>query len=160
MRSIDSNGSATGDVLIQSNRGGITLNNQLPSNLSATAIVARNITIDNTGGTVDANTGVITAGSGRAEAGVGGINLADNRSLSASGNLNILGVTNATNQWGVLLSGPISANTMSMIGRHTNGAAGGGGMYIRSGTSLTTRSGESLGRVNTNSKHGYCVRAC
>ncbi|PUE43375.1 filamentous hemagglutinin N-terminal domain-containing protein [Limnohabitans sp. Hippo3] len=144
LRSIDANGNATGDVLIQANQGGITFNNQLPSASSATAIVGRNITIDNTGGTVDANTGAITAGTGRSESAVGGVNLADGRSLSASGNINILGVTNANNQWGVMLSGPLSANTMNVVGRHTNGAAGGGGMYIRSGTSLTTRSGDSL----------------
>ncbi len=144
LRSIDANGNATGDVLIQSNRGGITFNNQLPSTSSATTIVGRNIIIDNTGGTVDANTGAITAGAGRSESGVGGINLADARSLTASGNINILGVTNATNQWGVMLSGPLNANTMNVVGRHTNGAAGGGGMFIRSGTNLTTRSGDSV----------------
>jgi hypothetical protein len=51
---INSNGVANGDVLVQSNQGGIFFNNLLPNRSSTfeTKIVGKNITIDNTGGTL------------------------------------------------------------------------------------------------------------
>ncbi|WP_090142262.1 YDG domain-containing protein [Limnohabitans sp. DM1] len=120
---------ATGNVLVQSNQGGIYLTNQLSSTLnnggtplltSDTKITGKNITFDNTGagmttgasntvgsGSIDATTGAITAGSGKATgtrttdinpaslANAHGVNFGDNRDIKATGNLHIMGASTA-----------------------------------------------------------------
>jgi fibronectin-binding autotransporter adhesin len=99
-------------VLIQSNQGRILLDNQLSSTLnnggtplltSETKITGRHISIDNTGGTVDAITGVITGGSGTSSSANAGIHIADGRAITALDNINIHGAS--TSGHGVNISG-------------------------------------------------------
>jgi filamentous hemagglutinin family protein len=111
--------STDGDVLIQSNQGSIVFDNRQTSSMGKlTDIKGRNITFDNTGagmaigagtavagtggtqgalisngGSIDAS-GAIAAGTGKAT-GTHGINFADNRSINATGNLNIMGASSA-----------------------------------------------------------------
>lgn len=163
---------ATGDVLIQSNTGGIALNNQLPNTLtsgsltSENKITGRNVTIDNTGagmatgagtgqtgtggtqgatlgsGSINPTTGAIAKGSGQATGGIG-INLADNRAITATGNVNIYGKT--FNQYSkgtytVRSAANITAANFSIqadgfiIG---NSTPEGGGLLLVNGSSIT-----------------------
>jgi len=108
-RAIDANGNASGNVLIQANQGSIVFNNNITPSLTNGALTAltdikgKNVTIDNTGagmatgasntvgsGSIDSH-GFISAGSGKATG--TGINMADARSITATGNLNIMGVS-------------------------------------------------------------------
>jgi filamentous hemagglutinin family protein len=107
--------STAGDILIQSNQGGIRFNNQQASTAGRlTDITGRNITIDNTGagmatgsgsligsgGTTGATigSGSINVSSGAVIAGTGkglseGLNLFDARSITASGQLHLNGAS-------------------------------------------------------------------
>ena len=150
LKSVNSSGTASGNVLIQSNQGGIYFNNQLPSNLTSGSltsindITGINITIDNSGagmttgtgntvgsGSIDAITGVITKGSGKSNSANSGININDDRSITASNNINIVGI--GTTGSGVTIAGAatLSANIAGYTGNiniagentSTNGAA-------------------------------------
>ncbi len=135
---------ATGNVLVQSNQGGILLNNQLSSTLnnggtplltSDTKITGKNITFDNTGagmttgasntlgsGSIDSTTGAITAGSGRATGtNTNVINFADNRAIHATGNLNIMGAS--TSGDGVRSIAKMEAGESLTIAGQTQSAA-------------------------------------
>ena len=134
-RSIDANGVASGNVLIQSNQGGIQFNDLITTTLTSgsltalTDIVGKNISIDNTGagmttgagntlgsGSIDAITGVITRGTGKSTSNNAGINVADGRSITASNNINIFGA--GTTGSGVVISGgsALSANVAGYTG--------------------------------------------
>jgi filamentous hemagglutinin family protein len=165
-QSVDSNGNASGNVLIQSNTGGINFANNLAEATSSKVIKGVNITIDNTGagmatgagsnvgsggttggtvgaGSIDNATGAITKGTGQAQNNTG-VNLNDNRTIIASGNINIYGVTSLyNNTYGVGISSSLtSGGTMNIIGQHlTVGYAGGGGVIVRNGASFTTQAG-------------------
>ena len=129
LRSVDVNGNASGNVLIQANQGRIAFNNLLNPSLSSgtltalTEIKGKNISIDNTGagmvtgvgntavtGGIDAATGVITAGGGSAASG-NGVHIADGRAINADGNINILGRSSqATGGAGAVLAATIKAS--------------------------------------------------
>ncbi len=143
----------TKDVLIQANQGGIVFYNNIPSNLTngtltaLTDIQGKNITIDNTGagmaigaglvvgsggtkggaigsGIIDAATGAITtAGSGGANGGTSGVSI-DGRKITATDNLNIMGVAKGTGT-GIFSGAVIKGGTVDMTG--TGGA--GKGVY-------------------------------
>ena len=151
-RSIDSNGNASGNVLIQSNQGGISFNNQLADATSSRDIKGVNVTIDNTGagmtvngvanangGSIDASTGAITAGTGKATGtGVSGVNLGDNRTITATGNFNLYGASNA-NAWAVISAAKVTAANFSVQGYNSNpnGTVSGGGLQLKTGASFT-----------------------
>ncbi len=154
---------ATGNVLIQSNQGGIALNNQLPSDLangsltSENKITGLNITIDNTGagmitganhtlgsGSIDAVTGAIVRGAGKSTSGIAGVSIADGRPITAANNINIFGAGTAGN--GVSISGAASltANTtgytgnINIAGENTNATAGNAAINISNAASSIT----------------------
>jgi hypothetical protein len=120
------------NVLIQVNQGGILFNNSITPTLTSgvapnlltalTDIQGKNITIDNTGagmvtgatnivgsGTINAITGAVTTeGSGGATGGTSGVNI-DSRAISATGNLNIMGVARGTGS-GTVSNAALTAN--------------------------------------------------
>jgi filamentous hemagglutinin family protein len=141
-RSIDAGGVASGNVVIQSNQGGIRFNNLIDPTLTSgsltalTAIVGRNVVIDNTGagmgsGSIDPVTGVITRGTGTSASNQAGVHLADGRAITASNSINIFGAS--TTGSGVAISGAsaLSANTpggtgdinINGVNTSSNGAA-------------------------------------
>ncbi|PUE10296.1 filamentous hemagglutinin N-terminal domain-containing protein [Limnohabitans sp. T6-20] len=193
------------NVLIQANQGGIVFNNSIiptltsgvaPNLLTAlTDIKGKNITIDNTGagmvtgptnivgaGSIDATTGaVITAGSGSATGGTSGISI-DGRKITATGNLNIMGVAAGTGTGigsnavltadgvvnltgksvggtGLISAGAVKSNNdaVSIIGTST-GSTGGSGSDIQ-GT-VTANSNINLEGYsgNTNNVQGLLIR--
>jgi filamentous hemagglutinin family protein len=76
------------DIFITSKGGAIS---------NTASISARNISIENTGGTIDAATGAITKGSSLGTTGTAGLNIQGN--ITASNNLNLYGLT--TNDTGI-----------------------------------------------------------
>jgi filamentous hemagglutinin family protein len=72
------------------------------------AVTGANISIDNTGGTIDATTGAITAGAGTSSYTTG---VTINKALTATGNINVLGKVATTTNTGVNLTatGPITS---------------------------------------------------
>src|SRR5574343_762297 len=133
--------STAGDVLVQSNQGAITAG----SSLQSTAFSGRNITIDNTGGTVNASTGAITAGNGSASAAsTHGINLGpaavSTVLLNATGNINIAGAS--LNGAGVNIAAALTGAAITVTGR-----ADGSNTGVFSGGALTANSA-SVGDVN------------
>ena len=183
---------ATGNILIQANQGGIVMNNN-PLVTTPTTIVGKNIIIDNTGagmitgasntvgsGGIDGTTGVISAGSGKATG--TGINLADTRAITASGNLNIMGASsgagagvssnavltadgavNLTGQsvtgQGIFSAGAVKSNnaSVSMIGRSTD-AAGGAGVVTQGTVSAQTDIKLEGYSANTTNVQGLVVQ--
>ncbi|MDP4733711.1 MAG: filamentous hemagglutinin N-terminal domain-containing protein, partial [Limnohabitans sp.] len=146
-RSLDAGGAASGNVVIQSNRGGILFDNQIQANLTSGSLTAltnirgKNITIDNTGagmvtgvantlgsGSIDPSTGVITKGTGTSTSVNSGIKINDGRTFSAPGNINIYGVGSSGS--GVELSGAVqlSASKININGENTG--AGGAAINI------------------------------
>jgi hypothetical protein len=166
-QSVNSSGTASGNVLIQSNRGGINFSNNLADAASSRAITGVNITIDNTGagmatgvgnnvgsggttggtigsGSINASTGAITKGIGRVNNNAhNGVHL-DGRTITASGNVNIYGVVlphaGGGSGYGVQSAATISATNFSIQGEGINGgawAAGGGAVRLNDGSSIT-----------------------
>jgi filamentous hemagglutinin family protein len=164
-RSINGAGAASGNVLIQSNQGSIRFNNALPSHLTSgsltalTDITGKNVVIDNTGagmvpgsGSID-STGAITAGSGGATGGASGVNL-DGRKITATGNLNIMGVAKGTGS-GVQSNAVLKADGAVNLTGKSNGGYG----AVVQGT-VTAKNdinlyGESS---NTNSFQGLLIQ--
>jgi filamentous hemagglutinin family protein len=136
--------STGGDVLIQSNQGAITFNNQQSSSIGKlTDITGRNITIDNTGagmatgagslvgsggtkggtigsGSINTTTGVVVAGAGKGNA--EGINFADGRNITATGQLNIMGA--AKSGLGVQNITTLTGGTVNIKGISDGNSAG------------------------------------
>ncbi|PUE10843.1 hypothetical protein B9Z51_00355 [Limnohabitans sp. T6-5] len=142
-RSVNSSGVATGNVLIQSNQGGILLYNQMGSSAGAlTSIEGKNISIDNTGGTVDAITGAITRGTGKSTSNNAGINIADGRAITASNNINLLGVGTTGNGVAITGAAALSANVAGNTGDITiegeNTTASGAAINISNAASTLT----------------------
>jgi filamentous hemagglutinin family protein len=103
------------------------------------AINARNISIDNTGGSINASSGAITAGASTSA----GTAISLGGHLTASGNLNLFGASSGGT--GISLSGSknLSGATIQVVGKTTNGTYG---IVLNGSNTLTTTgtSGDSL----------------
>ena len=125
---------ASGNLIIQSSGNNISQ--------AAGSLSAKNITIDNTGGSIDATTGAITKGTGAAGSSstISGINLLG--TVTATGNINMAGYTTAT--------------AAGMHGVNIGGATttSGGYIDIQGGTSgsatATAASGVNIAAALTN----------
>jgi filamentous hemagglutinin family protein len=121
----------TSNVNIQSTGGHIT---------NSAAITGANISIDNTNGSIDSSTGVITAGIKTAGSAIG-IQLG--AAVTASNNLNVYGASSGNIGLRLVSSVPISGANIQATGKTTNGANG----VLLNGTntiSTTGSSGDSL----------------
>jgi filamentous hemagglutinin family protein len=139
--------STSGDVMLQTNQGGILFNDGVPNNVTPTTLSGRNISIDNTGGTIDANTGAISRGLG---SGSSGISISDGRAFTATGNINLYGA--GTSGSGVAISGAatLSAANINIHGENTS--TGGAAINMsNAASSLTASAGVILTSGGTGS---------
>lgn len=195
--------STGGDVLIQANQGSIVFNNaQASATGSLKDITGRNITIDNTGagmatgagnvvgtggtkgavigsGSIDTTTGIMLAGAGKA-ANESGVNFADSRNITATGQLNIVGasvasvgVQNITKLTGgtvnvqgfsatgagIFSSGAVESTVggLSMIGK-TTAATGGSGTTLQGKVDGKTDINLEGYSANTSSAQGVVIQ--
>ncbi len=104
------------------------------------AITARNVSIDNTGGTIDASTGVITKG---ASTGTSATGISVGANITATGNLNMYGLSTSGYGINVLGNKALSGGNIQAIGQTTNGAYG---VHFNGSNSVITTgsSGDSL----------------
>ena len=117
-----------GNLYLQSNGGAIT---------NSAAISGKNISIDNTGGTINATTGAITAGGSNAGSAAG---ITTTATITASGNLNLYGVSSSSN--GINIGGNLSGANIQATGKTTSAATG---FALTSGNITTTgTSGSSV----------------
>jgi filamentous hemagglutinin family protein len=128
--------STSGDVKIQTNQGGIILNDGVPNSVTSTTISGRNVSIDNTGGTIDATTGVIGKGLGVSASGNSGINIRDARAITATGNINLYGVGTSGSGVEILGAAALSAANITINGENTG--AGGAAINISNASSTLT----------------------
>jgi filamentous hemagglutinin family protein len=141
--------SSSGDVKLQANQGGISFNDGVPNSVTPTTISGRNISIDNTGGTIDTNTGAITRGTG---SGSSGISISDGRAFTATGNISLYGAGTSGN--GVAINGAatLSASNINITGENTNTTAGNAGINMsNAASSLAASSGVTLTSGGTGS---------
>jgi filamentous hemagglutinin family protein len=139
---------SAGNVLIQANQGGISIDNTIDPTLTSGSLTAltdikgKNITIDNTGagmatgagnlvgsggtaggvigsGSIDTTTGAVVAGTGKAS-GRNGVNINDTRSITASKNINISGASH--NAVGVYNKGVINGQGAVVIKTKATGS--------------------------------------
>ena len=125
----------TNNVILQSTNGSMIYQH-------TGTITGNNISIDNTNGTINASTGVITNGTASASSSTGtnGINLVGG-AITASGNMNISGATNSSNSTGISLATALtsSGGNISLNGNNTvlSGYITGSGINIASNASVT-----------------------
>jgi len=138
-----------GDLFVQSN---VNSGTQGTIDIDA-ALTGRHVTLENTGGTIDASTGVITRGVRRSSLG-SGVTIDSN--ITASGNLNIFGATNASsNIRGVDITGQLRSANFSIegdanpVGFNHNGVSG---LRLRHGAQIigTATTGNNLIRGTYN----------
>jgi len=127
--------SSGGNVLIQSNQGGIFLGDQ--NSTTSRAISGKYVFIDNTGGTIDANN-VLNTGTGFSTT-VSGVQFNDTRAITASaltGNgIQINGVSSSSGP-GVNFSNTVALNSPNLL---INGvSASNAGVYFGTGATLTS----------------------
>jgi hypothetical protein len=146
LRSVDSNNVASGNILIQANQGRVILNNQLSSTYSATTvsdIIGKNITIDNTGGSYNSTTGAWVAGTGQSGSTLGGVMLSDTRTMTATGNITVVGQS----------EGSTGAHVTSTL------TASAGTIDIRSNKNVLVQGALSANDVAVNSTGGDIVQS-
>jgi filamentous hemagglutinin family protein len=118
------------DIFITSKGGAIS---------NTASISARNISIENTGGTIDAATGAITKGSSVGTTGAAGLNIQGN--ITASNNLNLYGLT--TNDTGINQGAyTLSGANIQAVGK--SGSTFGIKFLANSQITTTGTSGDSL----------------
>jgi filamentous hemagglutinin family protein len=117
--------STSGDIKIQTNQGGILLNEGVPNSVTPTTISGRNISIDNTGGNIDTTSGAISKGSGKSTSGNSGIKINDARAITATGNINLYGVGTSGSGVEISAAAALTAANITINGENTgtSGAA-------------------------------------
>jgi filamentous hemagglutinin family protein len=139
--------STSGDVKLQANQGGISFNDGVPNNVTPTTISGRNISIDNTGGTIDTNTGAITRGAGSGSA---GISISDGRAFNATGNINLYGAGTTGSGVAISAAATLSATNITINGENT-GTSGAAINMSHAASSLTASGGITLTSGGTGS---------
>ncbi|MFZ6686355.1 autotransporter-associated beta strand repeat-containing protein [Undibacterium sp. SXout11W] len=154
----DSSNTNSGDVVIQTN--GVTSGTITVSNNYAANVYARNITLDQTGGSIDSNTGAITTGTSISASGASSVIFNTNGSstnLNAGGNINIAGnalagtgidFNQGNNSTNVTLN---AVGIVSLKGSSLNSGYGvkfGGGQFAT--LNITGGTLNVLGTVNTS----------
>jgi len=154
----DSSNTNSGDVIIQTN--GATSGTITVSNAHAANMYARNITLDQTGGIIDSNTGAITLGTSIGTSGANGINFNTNgntTNLNAGSNINMGGNALAGN--GIYLN---QGNNSTNVTLNAAGAVSLRGSSLNSGNGVELGGGQFatlninggtlnvLGTVNTS----------
>ena len=114
-------------LYIQTTGGNITNNS---------AISGTNITLDNTNGTINTSTGAVTAGAGTAGSAVG---ISIGADATATGNLNLYGVSTSGKGIEFASGKSISGGTIQATGKTTNGAYG----VLFNGSNTVTTTGSS-----------------